>query len=45
MDNNDFLEYLTLDRLQEIIERQKKVIQAFGKEFADHFLIVMDDSI
>ena len=45
LDENDFVEKLSLPNLLAILEEQKYIIKNFGKEYSDKVLIVLDDSI
>jgi hypothetical protein len=45
MDEDDFIEDITPEFLEQIIQEQKYIIKNFGKQFADRILIVLDDSI
>lgn len=45
MQDEDYMEELTVDFLLELLSDQKKVIEQFGKSFGDNILLVLDDCI
>ena len=43
--DENFIEELTEDFMEEIIDGQKAIIEEYGKKYADRILMVLDDSI
>ena len=43
--DEDFIEELTPEIMSEIIDQQRFITEAYGKQYADKILIIMDDSI
>jgi hypothetical protein len=45
MTDDNFIEELTPELMEEIIEEQRFITESYGKQFSDRILMIMDDSI